>query len=263
VGQTVNIGNKLVGDGQPVFIAAEIGINHNGDVDITKRLIDAALKAGCGAVKFQKRTPEMCVPRDQWAVEWETPWGIMTYIDYRRRLELGLEAYREINKYCMKKEITWFASCWDEESVEFIAQFSPPCYKVASACLTNDSLLHTIRKYDKPLILSTGMSAIEQVDHAVEVLGLRDLIILHCTSTYPAKIEELNLQVIQSYRKRYDCPIGYSGHEVGLQATLATIVLGACYVEQHVTLDRAMWGTDQAASVEPYGFDALFGISES
>lgn len=255
--RAVSLGWHTVGEGHPTFITAEIGINHNGDVELTQRLIDAAADAGCDAVKFQKRNPSTSVLREQWGVPRETPWGVMPYIEYRQRLELSAEAYHEIDDHCSKKGVIWFSSCWDVESIEFMAQFNPPCYKVPSACLTKDRILRAMREKGRPVILSTGMSTLNQVDHAVNVLGLDDLIILQCTSAYPAKNEELNLRVIQTYRERYDCPIGYSGHEVGLQSTLASVALGARYIERHITLDRAMWGSDQAASVEPHGFKRL------
>ena len=253
----VTIGHKKVGDGEPVFIVAEIGINHNGSLELAKKLIDSAVSAGCDAVKFQKRTPEKCVPRDQWHVERDTPWGRMTYIDYRYKVELGVEEYREIDRHCRDQKIQWFASCWDEDAVNFMEQFDPPCYKIASASLTDDDLLRHHRRTERPLITSTGMSTLEQIDHAVEVLGPRDLILLHATSTYPSDLGELNLRVIPRLRERYGIPIGYSGHEVGLYTTLAATVLGACVVERHITVDRAMWGSDQAASVEPQGFARL------
>lgn len=253
----ISIGGRIVGDGHPAYIVAEIGLNHNGDIDLAKRLIDAAVLSGCDAVKFQKRTPERCVPVEQRDALRETPWGIMTYLEYRHRVELGADEYAEIDRYCRERGITWFASCWDEASVDFIEQFDPPCYKIASASLTDDNLLRHHRRYGRPIVLSTGMSTLEQIDHAVEVLGTEDLILLHCTSTYPSQPDELNLRVIPMLRERYGVPIGYSGHEVGLQTTYAAVVLGACFVERHITLDRAMWGSDQAASVEPQGFMRL------
>ncbi len=253
----VRIGGRLVGDGQPTYIVAEIGLNHNGDVEIAKKLIDVAAVAGCDAVKFQKRTPDLCVPAEQQGLLRETPWGLMTYLEYRHKIELRQAEYEEIDRHCKGKKIAWFASCWDEASVDFIEQFRPPCYKVASASLTDDKLLQRYRQTGRPLIVSTGMSTVEQIDHAFEVLGRQDLILLHCTSTYPAKLEELNLRVIPRMIERYGVPIGYSGHEVGLYTTLAAVVLGACVVERHITLDRAMWGSDQAASVEPQGLARL------
>jgi N-acetylneuraminate synthase len=248
----VKIGDRLVGDGEPCFVIAEVGINHNGDVDLAKKLVSAAAVAGCDAVKFQKRTVDVVYTAEELAKPRENPFGT-TNGDLKRGLEFGEEAYREIDAFCRAQKILWFASCWDEGAVDFIEKFRPACYKIASASLTDDSLLRHHRKTGRPIILSTGMSSLEEVDHAVEVLGKDDLIILHCTSTYPSKPQELNLSAIPALKKRYGVPIGYSGHEVGLQTTEAAMVLGACCVERHITLDRAMWGSDQAASVEPQG----------
>lgn len=253
----VRIGNRTVGEGEPCYIVAEIGINHNGDIDIARQLIATAKRYGCDAVKFQKRTPELCVPPEQRNLMRETPWGIMTYMEYRYRVEFGQGDYQEIDAYCKRQDIAWFASCWDEASVDFIEPFAPPCYKLASACLTDDALLKHHRATGRPLILSTGMSTIEQIDHAVDVLGTTDLVLMHSTSSYPAKLEELNLRCIPMLMERYGVPVGYSGHEVGLVPTVAAAVLGACMVERHITLDRAMWGSDQAASVEPVGLQRL------
>jgi len=255
--RTVKIGERLVGDGQPVYIVAEIGINHNGDVEIAKRLIDAAKLAGCDAVKFQKRTPELCVPPEQRNIPRETPWGLITYMEYRYKVEFGYEQYAEIDRYCKQQGITWFASCWDIPSVDFIEQFDPPCYKVASASLTDDELLLRLNATGKPILLSTGMSTMDEIRHAVSLLVRDRLIIMHSTSTYPCPPQELNLRMIQTLKREFDLPVGYSGHEVGLQTTYAAVVLGACVVERHITLDRAMWGSDQAASVEPGGFMRL------
>jgi N-acetylneuraminate synthase len=250
----VQIGNRLVGDGQPSFIVAEIGINHNGDINTTKKLIDAAMLAGCDAVKFQKRTVDVVYTAEELARPRENPFGV-TNGDLKRGLEFGVEQYKEIDRYCADKGIMWYVSCWDEASVDFMEEnFETPCYKIASASLTDDNLLRYHLQTERPIIISTGMSTIEQVDHAVDVLGKENLIILHCTSTYPSKVEELNLRVIDTLKQRYDVPIGYSGHEVGLATTLAAVALGSCMVERHITLDRAMWGSDQAASIEPSGF---------
>jgi|SRR3989339_92773 len=252
--KALQVGSKFIGEGNPCFIIAEIGINHNGSREICKKLIDAAVVAGCDAVKFQKRTPELCVPKEQRNLIRETPWGQMTYMEYRERLEFSFEDYLEIEKYCQEKGIIWFASCWDVASVEFMEDFKPACYKIASASLTDDDLLQRLNATNKPLILSTGMSNMDQIQHAIDILKYDKLILAHCTSSYPCKPEELNLRMINTLRSKYDCPIGYSGHEVGLQTTYAAVVLGACFVERHITLDRAMWGSDQAASVEPGGF---------
>ncbi len=254
---TVSIGNRLVGAGQPVFIIAEIGINHNGDVAIAKQLIDVAIVAGCDAVKFQKRTPELAVPPEQRELVRETPWGLMTYLEYRYRVEFGTEEFDEINRYCAERGIDWFASCWDSASVDFIEGFAPACYKVASASLTDQVLLDRIVSTGRPVILSTGMSTMEEIRKAVDAVPRERLLIAHATSTYPCKPEELNLRMLDTLRDEFDVPVGYSGHETGLQTTVAAVALGASFVERHITLDRAMWGSDQAASVEPPGFMRL------
>ena len=250
----VRVGEKWIGAGAPVFVIAEIGINHNGSVEIAKRLIDGAVLAGADAVKFQKRTPEKCVPRDQWNVERDTPWGRMTYIEYRHRVEFGPREYAEIDRYCAERRMLWFASCWDEDSVDFIESFDPPCYKAASASLTDIPLLKKMRATGRPLILSTGMSTAEEIDAAVKAVGRENLLVAHSTSSYPCPPEHLNLNMIRTLKAGYpECPIGYSGHEVGLAPTWAAVTLGATFVERHITLDRAMWGSDQAASVEIVG----------
>ncbi|HQY99520.1 MAG TPA: N-acetylneuraminate synthase family protein [Propionicimonas sp.] len=252
------IGDRLVGPGQPVYVIGEIGINHNGDLRTALALIDAAKAAGMDAVKFQKRTPEVCTPRDQWDVERDTPWGRMTYLEYRHRVEFGAEEYRQIDDYCREVGIDWFASPWDIESVDFLGAYAPPAYKVASASLTDDALLRALRATGRTVILSTGMSTAAQIRHAVEVLGSRNVVLCHATSVYPAPAEQLNLRMIHTLAAEYpNVPIGYSGHEVGLQTTLCAVALGAAMVERHITLDRAMWGSDQAASVEPEGMRRL------
>ncbi|MDZ7831117.1 MAG: N-acetylneuraminate synthase family protein [Desulfobacterales bacterium] len=255
--KTVEIGGRLIGEGQPAYVIAEIGLNHNGDLDIAKKLIDAAALAGCEAVKFQKRTPEECVPPDQRDIERETPWGVMTYMEYRYRVEFGEEEYRQIDNYCKEKGIAWFASCWDKTAVDFMEQFEPVCYKVASASLTDNDLLKHIRKTGRPIMLSTGMSKMEEIKQAIPAVNTSPLLIAHSTSSYPCKPEELNLQMIKTLKDMFDYPIGYSGHEVGLQTTYAAVTLGASFVERHITLDRTMWGSDQAASVEPWGLMRL------
>jgi N-acetylneuraminate synthase len=253
----MKIGSITVGDGQPCFIIGEIGINHNGDINVAKKLIDVAEASGCNAVKFQKRTPELCVPQAQRSVMRETPWGYISYMAYREKVEFGKEQYQEIDKYCREHGIVWFASAWDEPSVDFMEQFNAPCYKVASATLTDDKLLKHTKATGKPILLSTGMSSLEEIDHAVEILGTKNLILLHAVSTYPAHYEELNLKAIGTLRERYKVPVGYSGHETGIASTVAAVALGACCVERHITLDRAMWGSDHAASLEPSGLTRL------
>lgn len=254
----LSVADRHIGDGNPVFITAEIGINHNGSVETAKRMIEGACYAGCDAVKFQKRTPELCTPRDQWEIERDTPWGRMTYIDYRHKVEFDAEQYSEINDFCRQKKIIFFASCWDEEAVDFIAQFDPPLYKISSASLTDTTLLLKHKTLRKPIMISTGMSTMEEIENAVDILGETDIMIAHSTSSYPCRIDELNLNMITTLRFKYPTvPIGYSGHETGLAPTWAAVSLGASFIERHITLDRAMWGTDQAASVEVIGFMKL------
>lgn len=254
---SIRIGDHEVGPGHAVYVIAEIGINHNGDMDIAERLIDVAADAGCDAVKFQKRTPEVCVPPDQWGIERDTPWGRMTYLDYRHRLEFDEAQYRGIARHCEERGIDWFASCWDEPSVDTIAAIGVPAFKVASASLTDDALLRHTAAVGVPVIASTGMSTMEQIDHAMTVLPEGRTLLAHATSSYPAPPEELNLTMITTLRERFGVPIGYSGHETGLAPTIAAVALGATFIERHITLDRAMWGTDQAASVEPGGLAKL------
>ena len=252
----VRIGKRLVGPGQPCYIIAEIGINHNGDIDLAKRLISVAVAAGCNAVKFQKRTVDVVYTQAELATPRPNPFGD-TNGDLKRGLEFEEADYAEINDFCRQVKIDWFASPWDEGAVDFIEQFNPPVYKIASASLTDDNLLRHIRKTGKPVIASTGMSTYDEIDHAVNVLGKDDLILMHTTSTYPAKYEQLNLRAIPTMADRYQLPIGYSGHETGIPTSVAAAVLGACCVERHITMDRAMWGSDQAASLEPNGISRL------
>lgn len=254
----MKIGNKLVGDGHPTYVVAEIGINHNGDVEIAKNMIDAAVHAGVDAVKFQKRTPEVCTPPDQQKQMRETPWGYISYLDYRYKVEFGKDEYAEIDRHCKEKGIDWMVSVWDEPSVDFMEQFSTPAYKLPSASLTDLELISKCRATGKPIILSSGMSTMEQIRKAVEVAGTENLGLMHSTSAYPCEPDELNLRMVETLRKEFpNLPIGYSGHEVGLVPSTIAVALGACMVERHLTLDRAMWGSDQAASVEPGGFERL------
>jgi N-acetylneuraminate synthase len=248
----VVLGDRAVGDGHSCFVLAEIGINHNGDTLIAQTLIDVAALAGCEAVKFQKRTVDVVYTPEELAKPRESPFG-ETNGDLKRGLEFGQAEYEQIDAYCRNKPMAWTASGWDEASVDFIDQFDPPFYKIASASLTDDALLRHTRAKGKPIVLSTGMSTLDQVDHAVDVLGKEDLVLLHCCSTYPSHYAELNLRAIPVLRERYGVPIGYSGHETGIASSVAAAVLGACIVERHVTLDRSMWGSDQAASLEPNG----------
>ncbi len=251
----IQIGNRKVGDGHPTYIVGEIGINHNGDIDIAKKLIDTAKWAGLDAVKFQKRTPEICVPPEQQTRMRETPWGYISYLDYRYKVEFELEQYQEIDRHCKEHEIDWFVSVWDEPSVDFMEKnFQSVAYKLPSASLTDLNLVRHIRQTGRPLVISTGMSTMDEIYQAVGVAGTSNLLICHATSTYPCPEEELNLRMIDTLRKTFPTvPIGYSGHEVGLLPSVVAVAFGACFVERHITLDRAMWGSDQAASVEPQG----------
>ncbi|MES2730222.1 MAG: N-acetylneuraminate synthase family protein [Bacteroidota bacterium] len=250
--------NRSIGAGQPTYIIAEIGINHNGSLDIAKQLIDAAVHAGCDAVKFQKRTPELCVPKDQWNLVRDTPWGLMTYIEYKHKTEFGYDEYAAIDDYCRIMGIDWFASCWDQTSVDFIEQFNPLMYKLASASLTDLPLLAKVKATGRPFMLSTGMSTTEEIEQAVAFVGLDKVMIAHSTSAYPCPPQELNLRMINTLQATYpNTPIGYSGHETGLATTVAAVAMGACFVERHFTLDRAMWGSDHAASVEVGGMAKL------
>ncbi len=250
--RAVKIGNKIVGDGYPCFIIAEIGINHNGSINMAKSLIDMAVECGCDAVKFQKRTVDIVYTKEELAKERRSVFG-NTNGDLKRGLEFGESEYTEIDNYCKEKGIMWFASCWDENSVDFIENFNPPCYKIASASLTDDSLLSYTKSKGKPILLSTGMSTMEEIKNAVNILGEDNLIIYHCTSTYPSNNDEQNLNVIKTLRKDFNCPIGFSGHERGLAPSLIAVVLGACSIERHITLDRTNWGSDQSASLEKNG----------
>jgi N-acetylneuraminate synthase len=253
----IEIGGRPVGAGHATYVIAEIGINHNGSLKTAKQLVDVAIVAGCDAVKFQKRTPELCVPADQRKLIRETPWGLMTYLEYKERIEFGEPEFAEIDRYCRERGVTWFASCWDVPSVDFIEQFDPACHKVASASITDGALLDRIVATGRPVLLSTGMSTMEEIRAAAAMIPDTQRLIAHATSTYPCKPEELNLRMLVTLRAEFHCPVGYSGHEVGLQTTVAAVALGASFVERHITLDRAMWGTDQAASIEPGGLMRL------
>jgi N-acetylneuraminate synthase len=255
--KTIAIGNSIIGDDQPVYVIAEIGLNHNGSVDIAKQLIDVAVEAGAQAVKFQKRTPEISTPEHMKSTPRETPWGTMTYLEYRYRVEFEQEQYSEIDRYCKSVGVDWFASPWDEPSVDFLESMNVVAYKIASASVTDLGMLSKIKDTGKPVILSTGMSTIEQIDRAVETLGTDNLSLMHATSTYPLPPEEANIRMITTLKDRYGVPVGYSGHETGLQISIAAVALGAVSVERHITLDRAMWGSDHGASLEPKGFVSL------
>jgi N-acetylneuraminate synthase len=254
--RAVSIGARTIGAGHPAMIVAEIGINHNGRVDLALQMIAAAAAAGCHAVKFQKRTVERVYTEAELSAPRESPFGT-TAGDLKRGLELNAIDYATIDAACRDAGVMWFASCWDAASVDFVERFDPPCYKIASACLTDHDLLRHHRGTGRPILLSTGMSTLDEIDAAVGVLGVDQLVLMHCTSSYPSAPDELNLRAIPALAARYRVPVGYSGHEVGLAASVGAAALGAAVIERHLTLDRAMWGSDQAASVEPHGFARL------
>jgi len=246
-----------------ITIISEIGINHNGDLDVAKRLIDISKIAGCDVVKFQKRNPDVCVPEHQKGTIKNTPWGDMTYIEYKHRMEFGETEYKEIQSHCKNIGIDWSVSVWDLDSLDFIRDYDISLVKIPSALLTDHELIEACKSLDKKIVLSTGMSTVEEIDLAVDCLDGHDFSLLHCNSTYPAPIEDINLRCISRLKERYECEVGYSGHEFGLTTTIASICLGATVIERHITLDRTMWGTDQMCSVEPHGLIKLVkGIRE-
>ena len=251
----IKTNNSIIGKNSPAYFIAEIGINHNGDINNAFKLIEASKLAGCNAVKFQKRFPKECVPKNQWNIKKKTPWGEMSYIEYKERMEFSKKDYQKIINLCKDLKIDWLASCWDLKSVEFMEDLKIPFYKIASASITDIKLLKKIKSTKKPVIISTGMSTLDQIKKAVKCLGEKNLGILHCNSSYPAKYEELNLNFIKKLFKLFPkALIGYSGHEKGLSTTIAAAVMGAKIIERHITLDKSMWGTDQLASIEPLGF---------
>lgn len=253
----MKFGKHLLQEGAPVYVIAEAGINHNGSLEDALRLVDVAAEAGCQAIKFQKRTPSISTPESQKNVMRETPWGEMTYLAYKERIEFGKQEYEEIAKHSSSRGIDWFASPWDLPSVSFLESMNVFAYKIASASLTDTELLKCIRETGKSVILSTGMSTLPEIDRAVEFLGTSNLVLMHATSTYPLAPEEANLRMIEVLKQRYSLPVGYSGHETGLQISIAAAALGAVSIERHITLDRSMWGTDQSASLEPQGLAKL------
>lgn len=254
--KTVKIANKTIGSNNPCFIIAEIGINHNGDINLAKQLIDIASSAGCDAVKFQKRTVEKVYSKEELSMPRDSVFGT-TNGDLKRGLEFNFEQYTEIDNYCNEKDILWFASPWDVDSVDFLEQFNVPCHKIASACLTDKELLEKVRATKKPIILSTGMSTMDEIDSAIDFLKGSEIILLHCTSTYPTAQNEINLNVIPELINRFKLPVGFSGHEKGITPSILSTVLGACVIERHITIDRTLWGSDQAASLEPRGLTLL------
>jgi len=266
---------------EQTYIIAEIGINHNGDLNIAKKLIDIAVMSGCDAVKFQKRNPDVCVPEHQKNIVRDTPWGKMSYLDYKHKIEFGKEEYDKINHYCKERNIVWSASPWDLDSLDFLTQYNLPFIKIPSAMITNEDLMFAAKRTGKKVIISTGMSTFSEIERAISILKLpgntaktlrpfhlnekadNNFAVLHCNSTYPAPLNELNLSAIKTLKNRFKCEVGYSGHEFRLGTSVAAVYLGATIIERHITLDRTMWGTDQLSSVEPQGLIKLVkGIRE-
>ena len=250
---------KKLEDLNEPYLIAEIGINHNGDMDIAKKLIDATNACGWDCVKFQKRDPDLCVPEHQKQVSKETPWGVMSYINYKHKIEFQQKEYEIIDAYCQQKPIDWTASVWDVKSLEFVLQFDVPFIKIPSAHFTNKKLIEAIAVKDQYYILSTGMTNWDMIDEIVNILEQKKtrFALLHCNSTYPAPSDELNLSVIPEMKKRYGCIIGYSGHEYDLEPSILAMALGAEIIERHITLDHRMWGTDQSSSLEVHAMDLL------
>ena len=245
---------------EKTYIIAEIGINHNGDLQIAKRLIDAAHNSSWDCVKFQKKNPNLCVPEEQKKIIKETPWGRITYLEYKHKLEFGKKEYDYIDKYCKEKPISWAASVWDIDSLNFIKQYDVPFIKIPSAKVTDLELIKEAARAKPPIILSTGMSTLEEIDKAVNILRKfgTNFVLMHTNSSYPAKLEELNLNCIRTLKERYNCEVGYSGHEYHLEPTVFAVALGAKVIERHITLDPTMWGTDQSSSVQPLGMHTLY-----
>ena len=240
------------------YIIAEIGINHNGDLNIAKKLIDVASIAGCDAVKLQKRTVEKVYSPEELDKPRGSPFGT-TNRDQKNGLEFDKEGFDEVDRYCKGKGIAWFVSCWDPESQNFMEQYNLPYNKVASAMLTIGSLVEKIAAEKKHTFISTGMSELSEIDKVVDIFRSAECSfeLMHCNSSYPTDNADANLQMIQALRERYKCEVGYSGHERGLQISLAAAALGASSIERHITLDRTMYGSDQAASIEPEGLMKL------
>ena len=244
------------------FLIAEIGINHNGSIKIAKKLIDLAKQYNFDAVKFQKRNPDISTPEKQKHIVRSTPWGDITYLKYKKKIEFNYKNYKEIDKYCKSKKIKWFASPWDIDSQKFLKKFNLKYNKIASAMLTNYELLDEVAKQRKTTFISTGMSNLKDISKAIKIFKKRKckFILMHCISSYPCPIEKLNLNTIITLKNKFKCEVGYSGHETSVSPTLFAYFLGANYIERHITLDRSMWGTDQSGSLAEPGIKNLTNI---
>jgi len=256
----IKLGERCIGDSEPIYLIAEIGINHNGDLQIAKKLIDATWATGWDCAKFQKRTPDICVPESQKMQMRQTPWGEMTYLAYKHKIEFQKPEYDYIDRYAKEKPLAWTASVWDLPSLEFLMKYDVPFIKIPSAKITDKELVEQTAKAGKPLFISSGMSTIEEVDNAINIVEKhlsKNYVLFHCNSTYPAKLDELNMQMITTLKQRYNCLVGYSGHEYEIMPSVTAPIYGACAIERHITLDHKMWGTDHAASLEVRGMDFL------
>ncbi|MDR2409542.1 MAG: N-acetylneuraminate synthase family protein [Bacteroidales bacterium] len=256
----LKVGNIYIGDNEPLYLIAEIGINHNGDLQIAKKLIDATWATGWDCAKFQKRTPDVCVPENQKNTQRQTPWGEMTYLEYKYKIEFQRKEYDYIDKYCREKPLDWSASVWDIPSLEFLMNYDVPFIKIPSAKITDHNLVVNCAETGKPLFVSTGMSTLTEIDAVVEILekyAHNRYVLFHTNSTYPARLDELNLKMIRTLRERYGCVVGYSGHEYEIEPTIMAPIYGASVVERHITLSHSMWGTDQPASLEISGMNRL------
>ena len=256
----LKIGNQEISEDSRPFMIAEIGINHNGDMQVAKKLIDAAFATGWSSVKFQKRTPDISVPMEQRDKMRDTPWGRMTYLDYKRHIEFGKEEYDYIDAYCREKPIMWSASPWDEPSLAFLLKYDIPYIKIASATITNDDLVKKAAQSGKPLLVSTGMSTLEEIDRVVELLetiGGGNYVLMHTNSDYPTPLRDINLKRMETLKERYHCLVGYSGHEETVEPTVIAACVGAKIIERHVTLSHDMWGTDQKASLSIHAMSML------
>ncbi len=247
---------------QKPFLIAEIGINHNGSIDLAKKLIDLAKKCNFDAVKFQKRDLEICIPEEQKNIIRETPWGRISYINYKKKIEFEKKEFKKIDTYCKKINIPWFCSAFDINSLKFLKQFKLKYNKVASAVLTNIPLITEIAKQRKFTFVSTGMSEFKDISKAVKIFKKYkcNFVLMHCVSTYPASEKDLNLNTIKTLKSFFKCKTGYSGHESSVSPSIAAWFLGADYIERHITLDRSMWGTDQAASLSDDGMQYLSSV---
>ncbi len=262
----IKLGDYVIDETSEPYLIAEIGINHNGDLQIAKKLIDAANACLWDCVKFQKREPDIAVPEAQKNLMRDTPWGRISYLEYKKKIEFGREEYDYIDRYCKEKPIAWTASPWDIPSLEFLLKYDLPFIKIASASNSDKDIMRKACKSGKPLLVSTGMSTLDELDETVDILERYsdgNYILMHTNSEYPAPYEDINLRVMKTLKDRYGCLVGYSGHEMDLEPTVLAVALGACVIERHVTLSHEMWGTDQKSSLTVRAMGLLKGRVEN